>query len=266
VTGPASGSPAGPGGPVSGWPTRGLPGESDLPPGEIQIWSIPLDPPSERVAALTRMLTPDEEARAARFRFDVHRRRYVVGRGALRELLGAYLGARPERLRFDYAERGKPDLAAPWKGELAFNLSNSEDLALAAFVRGRDLGVDVEYQKEMPDLEDIAKRFFSAPEIAALAGVPGECKKEAFFNCWTRKEAYLKAVGVGLAAPLDSFVVTLVPGEAPRMVSLQGDSQRAAGWFFRHLVPRPSYLGAVALELAAGAQDPSPRVVTWTYG
>jgi 4'-phosphopantetheinyl transferase len=254
------------GGPFSAWPPRGLPPALDLPEGEIQIWAIPLDPPAERVAALAHTLTPDEEARAARFRFDVHRRRYVVGRGVLRELLGAYLRVPPAALRFDYRERGKPDLAAPWRSSgLAFNLSNSEDLALAGFVAGGDLGVDVEYLKEMPDLAEIATRFFSASEVAALAGVTAERKKEAFFNCWTRKEAYLKAVGVGLAAPLDSFAVTLAPGEAPRMLTLQGDRERAAGWFFHHLEPRPQYLGAVAIERPMPAGAAEPRVVAWTY-
>ncbi len=254
---------SGPSAPAA-WPARGLPAVLELPAGEIQVWSIPLDPPAEQAAALTRLLTPDEEARAARFRFDVHRRRYIVGRGALRALLGAYLDVRPAALRFDYRERGKPDLAAPWRGSgLSFNLSNSDDLALAGFVRGGDLGVDVEYLKEMPDLNDIASRFFSATEVAALAEVAAERKKEAFFNCWTRKEAYLKAVGVGLAAPLDSFVVTLRPGEAPRMLTLEGDAERAERWFFHHLEPRPTFLGAVAIELAPAAAP--PRVVGWTY-
>jgi len=257
-----------------GWPLRGLPTGPDppldLPEGEIQVWAIPLDPPPSRVAALAATLTPDEEARAARFRFDIHRRRYVVGRGVLRALLGAYLGVPPARLRFDYRERGKPDLAAPWRrAGLSFNLSNSEDLALAGFVRGGDLGVDVEFLKEMPDLAEIASRFFSATEVAALACVPEAQKREAFFNCWTRKEAYLKAVGVGLAAPLDSFVVTLAPGEAPRMLALQGDRERAARWFFHHLEPRPRFLGALAIERPAGEPGspppPLPRVVSWTY-
>ena len=143
-----------------------------------------------------------------------------MGRGALRRLLGAYLGADPAGLRFGYGPRGKPGLP-DWPG-LGFNLSNSEDLALVGFLRDREIGVDVEFQKEMDDLESIATRFFSASEVAALAGVPRERKKEAFFNCWTRKEAYLKAVGEGLAAPLNSFDVTLTPGEPPRMLTLEG--------------------------------------------
>jgi 4'-phosphopantetheinyl transferase len=231
---------------VTAFPPRSLPARLDLAAGEVQIWSIPLDPPAAEVERLTRLLAPDEHERARRFRFDVHRRRYIVGRGALRRLLGAYLGADPAGLRFGYGPRGKPFL--PDALNLGFNLSNSEDLALAGFLRDREIGVDVEYLKEMDDLESISTRFFSASEVAALARVPREQKKEAFFNCWTRKEAYLKAVGEGLAAPLNSFDVTLIPGEPPRMLTLEGSAERAAPWFFHHLRPAPGFIGAIAIE------------------
>jgi 4'-phosphopantetheinyl transferase len=222
------------------------PGPETLGEGEIHLWSIPLDPPAHLLDELGRSLSPDEWERARRFRFEIHRRRFIAGRGSLRALLAAYLGERPAALAFAYGDRGKPDLAGdPW---LRFNLSHSEDLGLLGLVRGRPLGVDVEYRKEMSDLEQIASRFFSASENADLARVPTAGKKEAFFNCWTRKEAYLKAVGVGLAAPLDSFVVTLVPGEEPRMLSLEGDRERAARWFYHHLEPAPGYVGALAIE------------------
>jgi 4'-phosphopantetheinyl transferase len=219
---------------------------ADLAPGEVHVWAIALDPPPATAAALGRLLSPDEQARAARFRFDEHRRRYAVGRGALRTLLGAYLGERPERLVFGYGPRGKPELpAAP---ELGFNLSNSEELALVGFLRGREIGVDVEYLKPMPDLAQIAERFFCAAETAKLLALPPEVHREAFFNCWTRKEAYLKAVGEGLAAPLDSFEVTLAPDEPARMLALRGDRTAAESWSYHHLRPAPDYLGAVAIE------------------
>jgi len=231
---------------VTVFPPRPLPPRLELSAGEVQIWSIPLNPPEAEVARLARLLSADEQERASRFRFDVHRRRYIVGRGALRRLLGAYLGADPAGLQFSYGPRGKPEL--PAGPGLGFNLSNSEDLALVGFCRDAEIGVDVEFLKEMDDLEQIATRFFSVPEVADLATVPRERKKEAFFNCWTRKEAYLKAVGEGLAAPLDSFVVTLIPGVPPRMLSLEGSAERAERWFFHHLVPAPTFLGAIAIE------------------
>ncbi len=157
-------------------------------------------------------------------------------------------GTRPELIRFHYGPRGKPFLESPAAGGLQFNLSNSDELALVGFVLGPEIGVDVEYLKPMPDCEQISERFFSESERKVLRGIPFPVKEEAFFNCWTRKEAYLKAVGEGLAAPLDSFDVTLAPGEPPRMLTLKGDAERAARWFFHHFRPAPDYIGALAIE------------------
>lgn len=224
----------------------------DLPPEEIQVWSVRLDPSAERVEFLGRYLSSDEWQRANRFRFERHRRQYVVGRGSLRLLLSEYLNTPPEQVVFTYGPRGKPALMPGEREQdsrgLFFNLSNSDERALIGFVRGREIGVDLEYLKPMPDCEQIAERFFSQSERLVLRGIPAERKEEAFFNCWTRKEAYLKAVGEGLAAPLDSFDVTLAPGEAPRMHTLRGDAAAASRWFFEHLRPAPDYIGAIALE------------------
>jgi 4'-phosphopantetheinyl transferase len=219
-----------------------------LPPGEIHVWRVPLDPPAWRVEQLGRLLAADEWERANRFRFDQHRRQYVVGRGALRSLLGAYLAVSPERIRFTYGPRGKPFLGDPAAPDFQFNLTNSSEMALVGFVRGPEIGVDLEFMKPMPDLEQIAERFFSVPERDALRELPAEKKPEGFFNCWTRKEAYLKAVGEGLAVPLDSFDVTLAPGAPARMLAIEGDAERATRWFYHHLRPAEDYIGAVAIE------------------
>ncbi len=236
-----------------------------LGPGEIHVWAIRLDPEPAVVERLGRCLAADEWDRAHRFRFDKHRRQYVVGRGALRTLLAGYLrgqgdALRPEEVQFRYGPRGKPFLEPPQDaGGLEFNLSNSDELALAAFVLGREIGVDVEFLRPMPDCEQISERFFSESERKVLRGIPGPQKEETFFNGWTRKEAYLKAVGEGLAAPLDSFDVTLAPGEAPRMLTLEGDAERASRWFFHHLLPADQYVGAVAIE------GETWEVKTWTF-
>jgi 4'-phosphopantetheinyl transferase len=247
---------------VTGFPPRSPESGMKLEPGEIHVWSVRLDPPAAEVERLGRSLAEDEWARASRFRFEKHRRQYVVGRGALRTLLAAYLGIRPEAVRFRYGPRGKPFLESP--EDLQFNLSNSDEMALVGFVRGPEIGVDVEYLRPMPDCEQISERFFSESERRVLRGIPQPTKEEAFFNCWTRKEAYLKAVGEGLAAPLDSFDVTLAPGDPPRMLTLEGDPERAARWFFRHLVPAEKYVGALAIEGGAWEVkvwkfDPSDR-------
>jgi 4'-phosphopantetheinyl transferase len=234
---------------VTGFPPRSPASGLALAPGEVHVWSVRLDPPAGEVERLGRSLSEDEWARANRFRFEKHRRQYVVGRGALRELLAAYLGVRPELVRFSYGPRGKPFLAPPLDARgLQFNLSNSDELALVGFVLGPEIGVDIEYLRQMSDCEQIAERFFSQSERQVLRGIPFPAKQEAFFNCWTRKEAYLKAVGEGLAAPLDSFDVTLALGDPPRMLTLEGDAGRAARWFFHHLRPAPDYIGAVAIE------------------
>lgn len=220
-----------------------------LEPGEIHVWAVPLDPALAIVERLATSLAADEWERARRFRFDRHRRRYQVGRGVLRELLGAYLGMPAPEVVFSYGPRGKPFLGGPAAaGGLSFNLSNSHELALIGLLRGPEIGVDVELLKPMPDLEQIAERFFSASERAALRGLPAGQKREGFFNCWTRKEAYLKAVGEGLAAPLDSFDVTLIPGEPPRMLTLKGDAERASRWSYRCFRPASDYIGALAIE------------------
>ena len=223
--------------------------ETALPEREIHVWAVPLDPAPGVVERLSRSLAVDERDRAQRFHFDRHRRRYQVGRGVLRELLGAYLGIPPHAVAFSYGPRGKPFLGEPAAaGGLFFNLSNSHELALVGLLRGPEIGVDVEFLKPMPDLEQIAERFFSASEREALRRLPAGQKREGFFNCWTRKEAYLKAVGEGLAAPLDSFDVTLVPGEPPRMLTLKGDAERASRWSYRCFRPAADYIAALAVE------------------
>jgi 4'-phosphopantetheinyl transferase len=221
----------------------------DLAGRSLHLWAARLDPPAPRVAELRRLLDPDERARADRFRFDVHRRRFIVGRGFQRLLLGSYLGADPASLVYAYGPKGKPALAGRHEGAgLWFNLSNSEELALLGLDREREIGVDVEHLRPLSDLEALAERFFSAGESRTLLALPPAERIRGFFNCWTRKEAYLKAVGDGLSAPLNRFDVTLSPGEPARMLALEGSSERAAAWSLYHLEPVEGYLGAVAIE------------------
>ena len=223
------------------------------PPGlrEVHLWSADLKPSAARVGALRRLLTVEERARADRFHFDRHRRRFIVRRGVLRLLSAAYLDDDPTRVRFAEGEKGKPFV--PQEGtapeqQLHFNLTDSKDLALYAFTRGAELGVDVEILRPMPDALEISERFFAADEREVLRQVPPEGRARAFFNCWTRKEAYIKAIGEGLSEPLDRFCVTLRPDEPARFLHLGGDPARAKDWALYHLVPEEGAVGALALE------------------
>jgi 4'-phosphopantetheinyl transferase len=214
---------------------------------EVHVWQVSLDRPDSSVRRLARLLSPDEGARAKRFVIDRVRRRFVVCRGVLRLILGRYTGAAPGQLRFTYGAHGKPALAPGPGGEVCFNVSHSDGLALYAVARGREIGVDVERLRPLPGAERIAERFFSIPEQAALQALPAERKLEAFYTCWTRKEAYIKARGDGLGHPLDQFAVSIAPGEPARLSPAgDGDGREIARWSLEGLPPAPGYVAALA--------------------
>lgn len=196
------------------------------------------------------MLSADEHARAERFYFDKDRRRYVVGRGVLRRLIGRYLAVDPAEIRFAYGEQGKPELAAPepTERELAFNISHAQGAALFAFGWARRIGVDIEPVRQLDDAAVVAERFFSAWEVGRYTAVSPEQQPQAFFNCWTRKEAYIKAIGDGLSCPLDSFDVTLTPGEPAQLLRVRGSGTAAARWQLVSLEPVPGYAAALVAD------------------
>ncbi|HYW11285.1 MAG TPA: 4'-phosphopantetheinyl transferase superfamily protein [Longimicrobium sp.] len=216
---------------------------------EVHVWRASLRPASDALARVERHLSPDERARAARFRFAEHRTAFIAGRGAQREILARYTGLAPHALAYSETEYGKQSLAgAAASLDIRYNVSNSGDLALFAVVRGREIGVDLEKVKPMPDGLDIAQRFFSAPENEIFASIHESMRDVAFFNCWTRKEAYIKAVGQGLSMPLDRFDVAFAPGEPARLLRTRGDESEAARWSMLELHPGPGYIGALAVE------------------
>ena len=220
-----------------------------LAPDEVHVWCAFLDQPALIVRYLTRSLSPDERARAEGFAFDRDRRRFVVARGALRAILGRYLDVEPVRLGFTYDARGKPALAPPWGGEtLRFNVAHSHELALYALTRERAVGIDVEYLRPVADLDDLAGRCFAPGENAVLRRLPAHQREEAFFACWTRKEAYVKAIGEGLTRPLDAFEVSLAPGEPARLLCVRDEPGEASRWSLHDLRPAPGYVGALAIE------------------
>ena len=223
-----------------------------LGPADVHVWKTALDVAPPAVARLSRSLSQDERGRAERFHFERDRVRFTVARGALRALLGRYLGVAPAALRFDYGAHGKPALAAPVAGpsgwDLRFNVSHSAGVALYAVARGREVGVDVEGHRADFATAEIAERFFSPAERRALAALPPERRCEAFFACWARKEAYIKARGLGLSLALDGFDVSLVPGEPAALLATRDDPLERDRWSLRALDPGPGLAGAVVGE------------------
>jgi 4'-phosphopantetheinyl transferase len=194
-------------------------------------------------------LLPDEMQRAVRFRFAQDRNRYIVSRAQLRALLGAYLRSHPSSLRFSYSRTGKPELSCTGREpNLRFNVAHSSDVILLAFTWRRRVGVDVERVQFGLASEDIAERFFSASECQALRALPPSQRQQAFFRCWTRKEAYLKATGSGLALPLDSFDVSLAADEPARLLATRLDAQEASRWFMEDLEIEQDYVAALVIE------------------
>jgi 4'-phosphopantetheinyl transferase len=217
---------------------------------EVHIWRAGLEQPASVVAEFRRLLAVDERQRADRFHFKRDRDHFIVARGLLRTLLGRYLNTPPERLRFTYSSFGKPSLHEECAGAetLRFNISHSKDLALYAFTRGREIGVDIEHIRADVEGEGIAERFFSPGEISVLRSLPADARARAFFDCWTRKEAYIKAHGEGLSLPLDGFDVSLAPGEPAALLSTLHDPAQATRWSLRELSPADGYAAALAVE------------------
>ncbi len=179
------------------------------------------------------------------FRFERDRRRYLVGRGLLRTLLGRYLDVAPRKVQFCYAPAGKPYLV---RQPLQFNLSHSGELLLIAVANGRALGIDVEQVRADFDVREVASHFFSPSEQRALATLAGASQIDAFFACWSRKEAYIKARGDGLSHPLDQFDVSLLPGEDARLIETRPDPAEARRWRLKALDAAEGYKAALAVE------------------
>ena len=229
------------------WPVP--PAALALAEDEVHVWRASLELPVAHVQWLRRTLSADELARAKRFHFQRDRRRYIIAHGILRVILGRYTGVGPSQLRFEYNPHGKPELAPSLDLKpLSFNLSHSQEVVLYAFTRGRQIGIDLEQIRTDFPCEEIAEQFFSPQENAALQALPHNKRHEAFFRCWTRKEAYLKARGEGLSLPLHDFSVSLVPGEPASLLGIRGDPEAAAGWALRGLLPTPGYVGTLAVE------------------
>ncbi|MGA8501095.1 MAG: 4'-phosphopantetheinyl transferase superfamily protein [Candidatus Sulfotelmatobacter sp.] len=213
---------------------------------EVQLWRVDLEALGADEPRWQRVLSADEAARASRFHFARDRQRYVAARALLRIILASYLETDAGSLRFSYSEKEKPSLGPEHAHcDVRFNITHSGGIALLAFTRGREIGVDVEQIRHDFDPGAIARRYFSTHEQNQLADLPAEEKVEGFYRCWTRKEAYIKATGDGLSLPLSQFDVSLVPGEPNALLATRPDPSEAGSWLLQEVAAGPGYVAAL---------------------
>lgn len=219
-----------------------------LPKRELHVWRAQLARPASELHQLERTLSQDEHERLGRFRLARDRERFIVARGLLRSILGRYTGYLPAAISLAYGARGKPALIAPSETGLCFNLTHTGGLALYAIARECEVGIDAEYMR--PDLasREIVDRYFSPAEIRVWQALPTSLRVPAFFACWTRKEAYLKALGDGLFLELSSFDVSLHPDDVPALLATRHDPTQLGRWHMYGIDPAPSHAAAVVIE------------------
>ena len=223
---------------------RPAPARLTLDVNQVDVWRADLKLGPQELHRLQQTLSPDELERTTRLHFLKDQQRFIAARGVLRNILARYLGRSPAELHFCYTSFGKPMLASDCANDsLRFNLSHSGSMALYAVTSQREVGIDLERIEPRLAEDDIAEKFFSRNEIARLQSIPAGARLRAFFNCWTRKEAYVKARGAGLQIPLESFDVSLAPDEPAAFLS-EGEF----GWSLRALPLDREYAAAVAVE------------------
>ena len=216
----------------------------------VHVWRVDLRVAMECVQRLETTLSSAERGRAVRFRFPEHRERFTVSHGALRDILSRYLDIPASELVFEANAHGKPALALPEHAWLQFNLTHSGDLALVAVTRDRPVGIDVEHKSPPDDPARLVAQFFSANENAAFSALPESQREAAFFAGWTRKEAYIKALGEGLSTPLDQFDVSLAPDRPARLLTDRLNPDHPNHWSLLDVDPDaidPEYAAALAI-------------------
>lgn len=214
---------------------------------DVHVWRLTTALPVVFVSHLKKILSQAEIERAERFYFQKDRDRYLITHGALRAILGQYLNENPQDLTFTYDHHGKPYLENYSPG-LFFNLSHSRDLALICVTMKRAVGIDIEYEREEIEIEQIAAQFYSPYENKLLLSLPLPERRAAFFTGWTRKEAFLKALGNGITLPLDQFDVSLIPGEPPRLLKVAWAPEETNNWSLQDILPGAGYSAALAVQ------------------
>lgn len=222
---------------------------SELAEDEVLLWRVKLDAVAQEEERWRQILSVEERARAARFHFTRDRRYFTATRALLRMILASYLDSDPKALVFRYSENEKPWLSPSKSGrQIEFNVSHSGDVAMLAFAQGRDVGVDVEKVRQDFEHEAIARRFFSEQEQRQLAALTPEERYSGFFRCWTRKEAYIKAQGIGLSLPLDQFDVSLKPEDGNALLATRPDHTEATKWSLQEVPAGEGYVAALCVR------------------
>jgi len=215
---------------------------------EVHIWSLFFNAADGYTETLQSNLSVDESERAAKFHFEKDRRRFIIARGALRTILGYYLGKKPNAIIFNYTSFGKPMIADNQNNNINFNISHSDDLALYAITLNRKIGIDVERIKNDIHVLQIANKFFSPKEIAALESADKKNQHKIFFQLWTRKEALVKGLGESLSFPLEQINVSSIIGNSLSPILLPCNYKENLNWYVQDLYPKEGYTAAIAAE------------------
>ena len=235
--------------PVLEWPLA--PEPIRLQPGQVHLWAAAMNEFVDQAPKLGLLLSPAEQVTAHKFKFARDRNRYLIRRGLLRLLLSRYLQQLPAAIEFQHGAYGKPEIKNHASGApLFFNTSHSADIAVCAITSAGPVGVDIERTRTIPDIQKIARRYFRPRETETLMALPAESRLQAFYACWTRKEAFLKATGEGIAESLAKVEVTLAPRDPPAVVSLTGNPRAHEQWRLQPFSPAPGYLGCIAYKHA----------------
>ncbi|HEX3145091.1 MAG TPA: 4'-phosphopantetheinyl transferase superfamily protein [Pyrinomonadaceae bacterium] len=225
---------------------------------EVHIWRARLDVPWSWT--FDAALSLEDRTRADRFKFESDRRKFCAARASLRLILSRYLGMKPGRIPLETGEFGKPFIADKNVAQgLRFNLSHSHQVALISVARDREVGVDIEFMRSDFVTDDVANHFFSPAEVAEFRNVQTELRTRSFFNCWTRKEAYIKARGEGLYCPLDQFDVSVMPDAPAMLLESRVDPADTDRWIFNEISAGERYAATVAIEKKFS------RLVLWDF-
>ena len=217
-----------------------------LAPNQVDLWFVDINEHKDRLPHYLSVLNDVEKERASKYRFEKDKNCSIIARGVLRTLLGNYLEKNPKEIKFKLGEFGKPSLNE--ESNIEFNISHSGNVIVLAFVLNDKIGVDVEHTKRTIEVNSIAKQFFSKEEVTALFSLEESYQKQAFYNCWTRKEAFIKALGSGLSFPLNQFVVSLDSVYNAELIETKWDDKERENWVLKSFEPVKDYIGAFSVK------------------